>query len=146
MKFHCVGCGNSIPWDGTGLFSYTCRCGGNIFVSEDDRPSFPASVLIQMCKKKPVTHLDDIIGVSDYTSPEKDGFIAILQGRGFTWMEECEQCKTDGTLKRYQQRHDLDRRQAHISERLRLDELTIEEAIEEHVAASKQVFSEEAKT
>lgn len=140
MKFHCVGCGNSIPWDGTSLFSYTCRCGGHVFVGEDGRPSFPASVIMQAHEEKPITHLDDIIGVSDYTSPEKDALIAELRSFGFTWMKECEQCKADGTLKWYQQRQELDRRHTQVSERLRLGELTIEEAIKEHVVAEEQVF------
>ncbi len=103
--YKCIGCDNQIPWDGTGLFSYTCRCGASIFYNEEDAQlALPASVAIGISKGRSLPHLGDLVGESDYTSPLKESYIALLREKGFIWMEECEQCQKDGTLKREQDR------------------------------------------
>ncbi len=101
----CIGCGNPIPWDGISLFSYTCPCGATVFYDEETgRIALPASVAIGISKGLSPRHLDGLVGESDHTSPLKDRLIAGLRKRGFIWMEECEQCQKDGTLKRKQDR------------------------------------------
>lgn len=101
--YKCVGCGRHIPWGGTGLFSYACPCGAAIFYNEETGAiALPASIAIRVSKGQALPHLGDLVGESDYTSSTKERLIAELRERGFIWMEECEQCQKDGTLKRKQ--------------------------------------------
>ena len=103
--YKCIGCDSQIAWDGTGLFSYTCPCGATIFYNEEtEHIALPASVVIGLSKGQNLPHLGDLVGESDYTSPIKEKLIAELREKGFTLMEECEQCQKDGTLKRKQER------------------------------------------
>ncbi len=105
MHYKCMGCDNTIPWDGTGSFSYTCQCRATVFWDEETGSvTMPGSVVIGMSKGRSLPHLDDLVGNSDFTSPRKEAFINELKVKGFIWMEECEQCKKDGTLKRKQAR------------------------------------------
>jgi len=64
----------------------------------------PASVVIGISMGRTTPHLGDLVGELNYTSPLKERLIAELREKGFTWMEECEQCQKDGTLKRKQER------------------------------------------
>lgn len=101
--YTCVGCNSPIPWDGTGLFSYTCRCGATIFWNEETgQVALSASVIIGISKGQTLPHLDDLVGNSNFTSPKKTGVSNELAQKGFIWMRECEQCRTDGTLARRQ--------------------------------------------
>ena len=105
MSFRCIGCDHQIPWDGKGLFFYTCACRSAIFYNEESRQvSLPASVAIGISLGSSVPHLDDLVGSSSYTSPAKEELIAKLKVMGFIWMRECEQCQKDGTLKKRQER------------------------------------------
>lgn len=103
--YRCIGCDMQTSWDGTGMFSYTCSCGATIFWSEEtSQLSMPGLVAIGISEGRSLPHLDDLVGRSDFTSPSKKQVIEELQEKGFIWMEECEQCKKDGTLKRAQER------------------------------------------
>lgn len=136
---HCVGCGGKISWDGSGMFSYTCPCDATIFADDTTgRIAIPSSLVLQLHKGEAITHLDDLVGVSDYQSPEKEQLINELRSRGFTWMEECEQCRRDGTLRRYQQHRELNEALKQSMARFRLGELTLEESIEEMTATRKR--------
>ena len=103
--YKCLGCDKSIPWDGSSMFSYTCPCGATVFYNEEtDAMSMPMSVVIGLRQGRASPHLADLVGESNHTSPIKEQLIKELQASGFIWMEECEQCKRDGTLKRRQGR------------------------------------------
>lgn len=103
--YRCVGCDKSIPWNGKSAFSYTCPCGAAIFYDgETGGLTVPGSVAIGIGRGQTTPHLNDLVGESTHTSPIKEQVISELQSKGFIWMEECEQCKQDGTLKRKQER------------------------------------------
>ena len=105
--FHCVGCGRKISWDGKGLLSLTCYCNATIFMADKGKGfAFPTSVFRQIAvgAEKPTPHLDDLVGTSDHTSAEKTEMIKFLQEQGFIWMEECVECRLDGTYDKYQRR------------------------------------------
>ena len=103
--FKCVGCDRSIPWDGEGMFSYTCGCDARIFYDETTgKMAYPASFAINAAGGGQLPHLDGLVGKSDHTSPVKERLIAELRQLGSIWMEECEQCKRDGTLERQRER------------------------------------------
>ncbi len=108
--FKCIGCDNQIPWDGLGLFCYTCPCGASIFYNEETgQVTMPGSVVIGISMGRTTPHLGDLVGESDYISPIKERLIAELREKGFIRMDECEQCQKDGTLKRKQ---DMEKRLA----------------------------------
>lgn len=91
--FHCVGCGGSIPWDGTGLFSYTCSCGATLFADQSHRLSFPASLIMAIHEKRKIPHIDYYLGFSNYISEEKQACYEELRKLGAIWSWECSQCK-----------------------------------------------------
>lgn len=108
MSFQCLGCGQDIGWDGVGMFSYTCSCGARVFYETEARKlALPASFILNAAVDRRFPHLNGLIGESDYTSPLKEQFIKDLRARGYIWMEECEQCKKDGTLERKLKREKL---------------------------------------
>ena len=92
-KYHCVGCGSPIPWDGTGVFSYTCRCGGTIFADENHAPALPASLVIAIYEKRELPHIDYYLGISNYVSAEKQWMYEELKKHGAIWSWECEKCR-----------------------------------------------------
>lgn len=103
--YKCLGCDKAIPWDGKCLLSYTCSCGATIFYNEDTQALAPPFSLIRSLQAgTALPHLNDLVGESSHTSPPKEQIISELRSKGFIWMEECEQCKNDGTLKRKQDR------------------------------------------
>jgi len=103
--FKCIGCDRDIGWDGEGTLSYTCVCGSRIFYQAETLGFvFPASLMLNIAAGRTTPHLGDIVGESDFTSPLKESLIEELRSKGFTWMEECDQCKKDGTLQRKQER------------------------------------------
>lgn len=107
MSFKCLGCDRYIGWDGTGAFSYTCRCGATIFYNDETGAmAFPLSMLRNMSEGTPLPHLNDLVGEANHISPLtlKESVIKELRSKGFIWMEECEQCRKDGTLARKQER------------------------------------------
>jgi hypothetical protein len=108
MSIKCIGCDSPVPWDGKGLFCYTCPCGAHIFYDDETgRPVIPVSLAFALhYKKKDVPHLDYLIGESDYTSPVKEEITRFLIERGAIWMKDCEQCRQDGT---YQQKLERDK-------------------------------------
>ena len=105
MSYKCIGCDGNISWDGKGLFSYTCPCGSHAFYNEETKHlSLPFSFVRGLQLKAPLPHLNYLVGESNHTSPIKEQLIKELREKGSIWMEECEQCKGDGTLKRKQER------------------------------------------
>ncbi len=101
MAWRCVGCDATIPWDGKGLFSYTCGCGGTIFYNDQTSAvASPASLALNFNRGIKLPHLDSLVGKSPYTSPVKEAITKELLSRGFIWMKDCEQCRQDGTLER----------------------------------------------
>lgn len=113
MSYKCVGCDGTIPWDGKGTLCYTCPCGATLFYeAETLKPLMPASLIraiyyLQQLGIKPEgPHLDYYLGDSNYTSEFKDSITKQLLEIGFIWMEDCEQCKKDGTLERKQKREE----------------------------------------
>lgn len=107
MSFKCVGCDAHIPWEGEGLFSYTCKCGATVFQDEENgKIALPASLIRNLSLNIATPHLGDIVGHSDYASPLKEQLICDLRSKRFIWMGECEACQKNGTLKR-----EIERRQ-----------------------------------
>ena len=105
MGFKCLGCDRDIGWDGKGMFSYTCVCGSRIFYQMEGKYlAFPSSLILSITAHRQVPHLNYLIGESDFTSPLKEKLIKELRSKGSIWMEECDQCKKDGTLRRKQER------------------------------------------
>ena len=101
MAWRCVGCDGHIPWDGKGVFSYTCRCESRIFY--DDQAggvALPASLVLSLHRGIDLPHLDGLIGKSPYTSPMKEALTKDLLSKGCIWMKDCKQCQNDGTLER----------------------------------------------
>lgn len=136
--YRCIGCDKGISWDGTGLFSYTCPCRATIFWNEETgQISMPASVVIGISKGKTLPHLDDLVGNSDFTSPQKTGVIEELSAQGFIWMRECEQCKNDGTLAHYEARLRREKRQEEIREQAKQEGWDMERTIQELVKVDK---------
>lgn len=91
--FHCVGCGRSIPWDGTGIFAYTCACGANLFATDKGYISFPASLAMAKEGKIEIPHLDYYLGISNYVSAEKQKAYDDLRKLGSVWSWECDECR-----------------------------------------------------
>lgn len=103
--YKCLGCDKSNPWDGKGAFAYTCPCGAAIFYEEDTQAlALPFSLIRSLQAGTALPHLNDLVGESSHTSPFKEQIVSDLRSKGFIRMEECEQCKNDGTLKRKQDR------------------------------------------
>ena len=101
MSFQCLGCGRDIAWDGVGTFSYTCTCGARVFYETETRKlALPASFILNAAVGPRLPHLNGLVGESDYTSPVKEQLIKDLRAKGYIWMEECGQCKKDGTLQK----------------------------------------------
>ena len=93
QKFHCIGCGRSIPWDGKGLFSYTCGCGATIFANDEHIPALPASLVLAIHAGRKPAHIDYYLGISNYASAEKQWMYEELKKHGAVWSWECEECK-----------------------------------------------------
>jgi len=93
LTLHCVGCGSIIPWDGKGLFAYTCICGGTVFADDMGRMYFPASLIIDLYEGKELAHIDYYVGISNHMSREKQELIEFLKANGATWSWECPQCR-----------------------------------------------------
>ncbi|MBA7676170.1 hypothetical protein ES703_84411 [subsurface metagenome] len=70
------------------------------YEAETGKLALPASFILNAVVRRQLPHLNDLVGESDSTSPLKEKFIEALRARGYIWIEECEQCKKDGTLKR----------------------------------------------
>ena len=92
-RFHCVGCGSPIPWDGKGAFSYTCRCGATLFADENHNFALPASLIIGLKEGRELPHLDYYLGISNYVSLEKQKAYEELKEQGCVWSWECDKCK-----------------------------------------------------
>ncbi len=105
MSFKCLGCDRDIGWDGKGPFSYTCVCGAKVFYRvEPMSMAFPGSLVLSFTARRQLPHLNDLVGESAFTSPLKERMIEEFRSKGIIWMEECDQCKKDGTLARKQER------------------------------------------
>jgi len=91
-QYRCVGCGGIIPWDGKGLFAYTCPCGATLFADEEGRFAFPLSLLRAIYEHREPPHIDYYVGRSSHTSPEKEKAIQLLKALGARWSWECETC------------------------------------------------------
>lgn len=100
----CIGCDREIDWDGIGMFSYTCPCGATIFYDEEtEHLFFPLLLARSLQLGSSLPHLNDLVGGSNNTSPIKEQLVKELREKGFIWIEECEQCRKDGTLKSRQE-------------------------------------------
>jgi len=105
MSYKCVGCDKTTGWDGIGAFSYTCLCGATILYNDETGNLAPTYSFVRNPQAGiPLPHLNDLVGESTHTSSTKEQLIKELRDRGYIWMEECEQCQRDGTLKRKQER------------------------------------------
>jgi hypothetical protein len=93
MKFYCVGCGKPIPWDGKGLFAYTCPCGATLFADENGKFAWPASLIKAIFEHGEPPHIDYYLGRSNYDSPEKQKAIEFLRRLGARWSWECNECR-----------------------------------------------------
>jgi hypothetical protein len=110
MSYRCVGCDAEIGWNGEGTLCYTCRCDGHIFYNtETGQLVLPSSLIIAIHEKRDLSHLDYLIGKSDFTSPLKERLIEELKSLGAIWMKDCPQCLSDGTYQRV-----LDREKAAV--------------------------------
>jgi hypothetical protein len=89
----CLGCGGSIPWNGRGVFAYTCSCGATIFYDGKTSIHPPASLVIGLAKKRELPHIDYYLGKSSHTSHEKEEMYDFLRSKGCVWSWECERCK-----------------------------------------------------
>jgi len=92
-EIKCVGCDTQIPWDGTGILSYTCPCGATIFYDETGRWFLPARLIMALAEGRELPHLDYLVGESDHTSFIKEKLIEELREKGAIWVKECEQCR-----------------------------------------------------
>ena len=90
---HCVGCGTIIPWDGTGTFAYTCRCGGTLFADSAGTLYPPASLVLTLAGKRELPHIDYYLGISNYVSIEKQRIYEEFRKLGAKWSWECDICK-----------------------------------------------------
>ena len=93
MGFHCVGCGRSISWDGSGYFAYTCPCGATLFADENGKFAMPASLVIAIHDRREPPHIDYYLGKSNYVSMEKQKAYEMLRSLGAKWSWECPQCR-----------------------------------------------------
>jgi len=92
-KLKCLGCGGNIPWDGRGLFAYTCPCGATIFYDEKTGVKPPVSLIIGLHVKRPLPHIDYYLGRSEHASTEKEAMYMLLKEAGSVWSWECEDCR-----------------------------------------------------
>lgn len=94
-KYHCVGCGTPIGWDGKSLLAYTCHCRGTIFASSEGKIAPPASLLLSIATGKELPHIDYYLGISNYNSTEKEAIYKILSEKGAVWSWDCtdEKCR-----------------------------------------------------
>ena len=93
MKFHCVGCGRTIPWDGKGLFAYTCPCGATLFADEDGKFAWPVSLITAISEHREPPHIDYYLGRSNYDSAEKQKAVEFLRKLGARWSWDCDECR-----------------------------------------------------
>jgi len=101
---------------------------------ETGAPSLPALLVLALAEKRPLPHLDYLVGNSDYTSLEKEAGIAALRFKGAIWMRDCPQCQQDGTLARHELRLKFERLEGEVRRRRELGELSQEEAVEDLLA------------
>jgi len=91
---HCVGCGNKISWDGTGILCYTCPCEGTLFADDTQgKIAIPASLVMAALSKRNLPHINYYLGCSNYTSAEKGAVVDRLKQLGATWAWECDECR-----------------------------------------------------
>jgi hypothetical protein len=105
MSLKCIGCDSPVPWNGEGVYYYTCPCGATVFYDDEtEKLALPVSLFTAVIFKNrtslPLPHIDYYVGESEYTSNIKEAFIRDLLDLGFIWMKDCEQCKKDDTLAR----------------------------------------------
>jgi hypothetical protein len=93
MKFHCIGCGRTIPWNGKGLLAYTCPCGATLFADENGKFAWPASLIMAISEHREPPHIDYYLGRSNYVSAEKEKAYEFLKSLGSKWSWECEKCR-----------------------------------------------------
>jgi hypothetical protein len=90
----CVGCGSTIPWDGRGLFAYTCPCGATLLIDDGGGLALPVSLVMAVAEHREIPHIDYYLGRSSHTSPEKEKAYEFLRSLGARWSWECEQCRS----------------------------------------------------
>lgn len=114
-KYHCVGCGVELAWDGKGLFSYTCPCGATLFADENHRFAFPASLIIGLYEGRELPHIDYYLGWSNYTSEEKEAAYKFLREKGACWSWECDKC-----CERYLKRKRMEIKEGFLAKHIQL--------------------------
>lgn len=93
--FHCIGCNNSIPWDGKCVMCYTCPCGATVFYRGNELivpVSLKRYLFLSRTQKLQPRHIDYYVGRSSFTSERKEQFIKELEGYGLTWSKDCPEC------------------------------------------------------
>ena len=93
FRYHCVGCGNPIHWNGKGLFAYTCPCGATLFADRNGKLLIPSSLIKAIAENREPPHIDYYLGKSNHMSLEKLKVIEMLQRLGACWSWECEKCR-----------------------------------------------------
>jgi DNA-directed RNA polymerase subunit RPC12/RpoP len=93
LTYRCVGCGRPIPWDGRGLFAYTCPCGANAFADEEGNIVWPLSLHMALAEGREPPHIDHYVGRSNRVSELKERAIAFLRSKGARWSWECPECR-----------------------------------------------------
>jgi predicted RNA-binding Zn-ribbon protein involved in translation (DUF1610 family) len=93
LTYRCVGCGRPIPWDGRGLFAYTCPCGANAFADEEGNVAWPLSLHMALDEGREPPHIDHYVGRSNHVSELKERAIAFLRSKGARWSWECPECR-----------------------------------------------------
>lgn len=93
-KFHCVGCGRFIPWNGKGVFAYECPCGATLFADEKGNFSLPASLMSRVVgESREIPHSDHYLGISNFVSMEKQKAFDMLTKLGSVWSWNCKECR-----------------------------------------------------
>lgn len=102
-RYHCVGCGRIIPWNGRGVFAYTCPCGARLFAGPKGY-SLPASLIFGVPNGKELPHIDYYLGISDFVSAEKTKALEELKKAGCIWSWDCPKCKDETLFLRWNER------------------------------------------
>ena len=94
----CLGCENCIPWDGKGMFCYTCPCGATVF-HRGDFLIPPASLVFFLEAARNNTlprepaHYEYWLGRSAKVTALKRAVLADLKTLGVTSALDCEKCR-----------------------------------------------------
>jgi len=85
--YHCVGCGKPFRKN-------PCLCRSMLFAEDNPKVStaFRMREYLAGQTQNQIKHIDNYVGVSDYTSVEKDEVVLLLKYKGATWSWNCKNC------------------------------------------------------